>query len=72
MLNPMHSEQFGPDVPFARYRDGIRAKELVAKDVAKEIRIVHLPFPWGEEEGVKLGAGREYDYPGFEIFNEGE
>jgi hypothetical protein len=72
LLNPLHSADYGPDMVFERYTGDSNMADLIANGVAKEIRIEHVRFPWGEGKELKLGVGRGCSYPGFEVFGEEE
>jgi hypothetical protein len=58
--------------PYARY--GNDATTLAAaRGAAKEVRVIHEAFPWddGVIKGVgKLGEGRGFRYPSFNVFEE--
>jgi hypothetical protein len=70
LLNPMINSilpwNTPPEPPYRRYDNHDVARET-AKGAAKEVRIIHLPFPWGEGP-VVAGLGRGYDFPRFEVF----
>jgi hypothetical protein len=68
LLNPMEEadRRFSP--AYERYGGGnIGMQE--SKGAAKEVRIIHLPFPWGGKE-VRQGVGRRFLYPNFDVFEE--
>ncbi|KAF2821188.1 hypothetical protein CC86DRAFT_110302 [Ophiobolus disseminans] len=64
LLNPTTNED-DTLLHFVRFRD-----EPSAQGAAKDIKIIHLPWPWGGEEEVVQGAGRGFAYERFEAFEE--
>jgi len=68
LLNPTTCEATWPVGPYVRFMD-----EKAAVGAAKEVKIVHTPWPWGKsgsEEDVMPGQGRGSVYERFEVFEE--
>jgi hypothetical protein len=68
MINTILPWNMPPEPPYRRYDSDNVARETL-KGAAKEVKIVHLPFPWGEGP-VVAGIGRGYEFSRFEVFEE--
>jgi hypothetical protein len=68
LLNPADRHPWRERV-WTRYDLNPKIVEVMTLGAAREVRIVHRPFPWGGgNKSVDVGDGRGYRYEGFEVF----